>query len=55
MTQAELAELAGVGTRLVSEFERGKTSIRIDAANQMLAIFGCAPAARPRTPSEPPA
>lgn len=40
MTQVELAELAGVGTRLISELERGKPSIRMDVANQVLAIFG---------------
>ena len=40
MTQTELAELAGVGTRLVSELERGKPTIRMDAANRVLAVFG---------------
>lgn len=40
LTQVELAELAGVGIRLVSELERGKPSIRMDAANQVLAVFG---------------
>ena len=40
MTQVELAELAGVGIRLVSELERGKPSIRMGVANQVLAVFG---------------
>jgi y4mF family transcriptional regulator len=40
MTQVELAELAGVGTRLVSELERGKPSIRMDVANRVLEVFG---------------
>ena len=40
LSQRELGELAGVGTRLVSELERGKTTIRMDAANKVLAVFG---------------
>lgn len=40
MTQTELAELAGVGTRLVSELERGKATLRIDAVGRVLAVFG---------------
>lgn len=40
MTQVELAELAGVGVRLVSELERGKATARMDAANAVLAVFG---------------
>jgi y4mF family transcriptional regulator len=40
MTQVELAELAGVGTRLVSELERGKATVRLDAVNAVLAVFG---------------
>ena len=40
MTQRELAELAGVGTRFVSELERGKGSVRLDAVNAVLAVFG---------------
>lgn len=40
MTQRELAELAGVGTRLISELERGKRTLRMDVVNQVLAVFG---------------
>lgn len=39
-SQRELGELAGVGTRLISDLERGKTTIRMDAANRVLAVFG---------------
>jgi len=40
MTQRELGELAGVGTRLVSELERGKPTLRMDAVNRVLLVFG---------------
>jgi y4mF family transcriptional regulator len=40
MTQQQLAELAGVGQRFVSELERGKNTARVDATNQVLAVFG---------------
>ena len=40
MTQRELGELARVGTRFVSELERGKTSVRLDVVNRVLAVFG---------------
>ena len=40
MTQRELAELAGLGVRLVSEVERGKTTTRMDVVNRLLAVFG---------------
>jgi y4mF family transcriptional regulator len=40
LTQRQLSELAGVGLRLVSELERGKTTLRIDAVNRVLAAFG---------------
>ena len=40
LSQRELGELAGVGTRLVSELERGKPTIRMDAVNRVLAVFG---------------
>ena len=40
LTQQGLAELAGVGKRFVSEIERGKKTARIDATNQVLAVFG---------------
>lgn len=40
LTQRELGELAGVGTRLVSELERGKPTLRMDAVNKVLEVFG---------------
>ena len=40
MTQVELAELAGVGVRFVSELERGKPTLRADAVNRVLQVFG---------------
>jgi len=40
LTQRELAELAAVGTRFVSELERGKGSLRLDVVNRVLAVFG---------------
>jgi y4mF family transcriptional regulator len=40
MTQVELGELAGVGTRFVSELERGKPTLRMDKVNRLLAVFG---------------
>lgn len=40
LTQQQLGELAGVGLRLVSELERGKPTLRVDAANRVLKVFG---------------
>jgi y4mF family transcriptional regulator len=40
LTQAALGELAGVGRRFVGDLERGKTSLRMDAINAVLAVFG---------------
>ena len=40
LSQRELAEMAGVGVRLVSEVERGKTTTRMDVVNKVLAVFG---------------
>ena len=40
LTQAELAEKAGVGLRFVRELEQGKESLRIDKVNQVLRLFG---------------
>lgn len=40
LTQRQLGELAGVGLRLVSELERGKPTLRMDAVNRVLAVFG---------------
>ncbi|NQU23939.1 MAG: helix-turn-helix transcriptional regulator [Candidatus Nealsonbacteria bacterium] len=40
LTQRELGELAGVGTRFVSDLERGKPTLRMDAVNRVLRVFG---------------
>jgi HTH-type transcriptional regulator/antitoxin HipB len=40
MTQTELALLAGVGRRLVSELERGKASLQLVGVDAVLAVFG---------------
>ncbi len=40
LSQRELAELAGVGVRLVSDLERGKPTLRMDAVNRVLQVFG---------------
>jgi len=40
LTQQQLGELAGVGTRFVSELERGKATLRMDAVNRVLQVFG---------------
>ncbi|HLQ38527.1 MAG TPA: helix-turn-helix transcriptional regulator [Planctomycetota bacterium] len=40
LTQLQLAELAGVGLRFVSELERGKPSMRLDVVNRVLVAFG---------------
>lgn len=40
LTQAQLAERAGVGLRFTKELERGKPTCRIDKINQILEFFG---------------
>ena len=40
LSQRDLGELAGVGTRFVSELERGKPTLRMDAVNKVLLVFG---------------
>ena len=40
LTQRELAELAGVGTRFISELERAKSTVRLHEVNKVLAVFG---------------
>ena len=39
ITQVELAKKAGVGLRFVRELEQGKTSLRMDKVNDLLALF----------------
>lgn len=40
LTQVELAKKAGVGLRFIRELERGKESVRLDAVNKVLYLFG---------------
>ncbi len=40
LTQKELAELAGVGTRFISDLERGKQTVRLSELDRVLAVFG---------------
>ncbi len=40
LTQQELAEIAGVGTRFVSELERGKATVRLAEVDAVLRVFG---------------
>jgi y4mF family transcriptional regulator len=40
LSQRELGDLAGVGTRFVSELERDKPTLRLDTVNKVLAVFG---------------
>ena len=40
LSQRELAELAGVGVRFLTELERGKGTVRLDAVQRVLATFG---------------
>jgi y4mF family transcriptional regulator len=39
-TQEDLAIKAGVGLRFIREMEQGKTTLRMDKVNQVLALFG---------------
>lgn len=40
LTQAALAELAGVAPRVVWELEHGKRTMRMDVVNAVLLVFG---------------
>jgi y4mF family transcriptional regulator len=40
LTQRDLADRAGVGIRFVRELEGGKTTLRLDKVNILLAFFG---------------
>ncbi len=54
LTQVDLSEKSGVGLRFVRELEQGKTTLRMDKVNQVLALFGAElhPAPKPRTPED---
>ena len=40
LTQEDLSVKSGLGLRLIREIEQGKTSMRMDKVNQLLALFG---------------
>lgn len=40
LSQEELAEKAGVGLRFIRELEGGKSTVRLDKVDQVLALFG---------------
>lgn len=40
ITQIELAQKADVGLRFVRDLEQGKSSLRMDTTNKVLALFG---------------
>jgi y4mF family transcriptional regulator len=40
LTQAGLGELAEVGRRLIVDLEKGKPTLRMDAVNAVLSVFG---------------
>ena len=40
LTQLDLSLKSGLGLRLIREIEQGKTSMRMDKVNQLLALFG---------------
>ena len=40
LTQAELADRAGVGLRFIRELEQGKPTVRLDKVRQVLNLLG---------------
>jgi y4mF family transcriptional regulator len=40
LTQRDLADRAGVGVRFIRDLEQGKSTLRLDKVNQVLALFG---------------
>jgi len=51
MTQQDLSQKSGLGLRLIREIEQGKTSMRMDKVNQLLALFGMELTPTPKTRS----
>ena len=48
LTQQDLSQKSGIGLRLIREIEQGKTSMRMDKVNQVLAMFGMELAPAPK-------
>ncbi len=40
LSQVEASEKSGVGLRFVRDLEQGKSTLRLDKVNQLLALFG---------------
>ena len=40
LSQQQLAELAEVSARFISQLEQGKDTVRLDVVNRVLAVFG---------------
>lgn len=40
ITQQTVAELAGVSRRLVSEIERGRSTVRVDVLGRVVGVLG---------------
>lgn len=40
LTQVELSYRSGVGLRFIRDLEQGKSTLRMDKVNQVLAMFG---------------
>ena len=49
LTQAELADRAGVGLRFIRELEQGKPTVRLDKVKQVLDLLGYELFVRPRS------
>jgi y4mF family transcriptional regulator len=50
LTQVDVADLAGVGVRLVHELERGDTGVRLDKLLAVLEVLGLVLDVRPGSP-----
>jgi len=53
LTQLDLSMKTGVGIRFVRELEAGKPTIRLDKANQVLALFEAEVGVQTKNGSEP--
>ena len=49
LTQAELADRAGVGLRFIREWEQGKPTVRLDKVKQVLDLLGYELFVRPKS------
>ena len=52
LTQLDLSMKTGVGIRFVRELEAGKPTIRLDKANQVLALFEAEVGVQPKERTE---